>query len=70
MLRAANVPAKAHSIVSVLSNIEALFKLAKDLEAGLMVMGAFTRSRLRELFSGSVTRGLVEQTEVPLYLQH
>ena len=70
MLRAANVPAKAHNIVSVLSNIDALFKLAKDLEAGLMVMGAFTRSRLRQLFSGSVTRGLVEQTEIPLYLQH
>jgi nucleotide-binding universal stress UspA family protein len=35
-----------------------------------MVMGAFTRSRLRQLFSGSVTRGLVEQTEIPLYLQH
>ncbi len=70
MLRAANVPATAHNIVSILSNIEALFKLAKDLGAGLMVMGAFTRGRLRELFSGSVTRGLVEQTEIPLYLQH
>jgi nucleotide-binding universal stress UspA family protein len=35
-----------------------------------MVMGAFTRSRLRQLFAGSVTRGLVERTEIPLYLQH
>ncbi len=70
MLRAANVPAKAHNVVSVLSNIDALFKLAKELGAGLMVMGAFTRSRLRQLFSGSVTRGLVERTEIPLYLQH
>ena len=70
MLRAANVPATAHNVVSVLSNVDALFKLAKDLGAGLMVMGAFTRSGLRELFSGSVTRGLVEETEIPLYLQH
>jgi nucleotide-binding universal stress UspA family protein len=70
MFRAANVAATAHSIVSVLSNIEALFKLAKDLQAGLMVMGAFTRSRLRQLFAGSVTRGVVERTEIPLYLQH
>jgi nucleotide-binding universal stress UspA family protein len=70
MLRAANVPATAHNIVSVLSNIDALFKMAKELQAGLLVMGAFTRSRLRQLFSGSVTRGLVERTEVPLYLQH
>ena len=52
MLRAANVRATPHNIVSVLSNIGALFKLAGDLQAGLMVMGTFTRSRLRELFSG------------------
>jgi nucleotide-binding universal stress UspA family protein len=70
MLRAANVPATAHNVVSVHSNVDALFKLAKDLGAGLMVMGAFTRFGLRELFSGSVTRGLVEETEIPLYLQH
>jgi len=70
MLRAANVSATAHNIVSALSNTNALFKFATDLGAGLMVMGAFTRSRMRELFSGSVTRGVVEQTEIPLYLQH
>ena len=35
-----------------------------------MVMGAFAHSRLRHLFHGSVTRGLVEKTTIPLYLQH
>jgi nucleotide-binding universal stress UspA family protein len=70
MLDALHVPAKPHNIVSTLSNIEALFKLADDLKAGLVVMGTFTRSRLRELFSGSVTRGLIEKTKIPLYLQH
>jgi nucleotide-binding universal stress UspA family protein len=38
--------------------------------AGMMVMGAFASSRLRQLFKGSVTRGLVEKTTIPLYLQH
>ena len=70
MLDALHVPAKPHNIVSTLSNTDALFKLADDLKAGLVVMGTFTRSRLRELFSGSVTRGLVEKTRIPLYLQH
>ncbi len=70
MLDALHVPAKPHNIVSTLSNIDALFKLADDLKAGLMVMGTFTRSKLRELFSGSVTRGLIEKTKIPLYLQH
>jgi nucleotide-binding universal stress UspA family protein len=69
-LKAADISATGHNVVSLLSNVEALFELAGDLEAGLIVMGAFTRSRLRELFSGSATRGLIEQTKVPLYLQH
>ena len=41
MLRAEHVTAIPHNIVSVLSNVEALFKLASELKAGLMVMGIF-----------------------------
>ncbi|HVZ89126.1 MAG TPA: universal stress protein [Polyangia bacterium] len=70
MLRAADIPAKAHNIVSLLSNVEVLTGLAAEIEAGMIVMGAFTRSRLRELFSGSVTRSLLETTTIPLFLQH
>jgi nucleotide-binding universal stress UspA family protein len=69
-LRAADIPAKGHNIVTLLSNQEAITRLAKEIDASLIVMGAFARSRLRELFSGSVTRSLVETTEIPLYLQH
>jgi nucleotide-binding universal stress UspA family protein len=69
-LQAADITAKGHNLVSLLSNVEVITKLAKDLDAAMIVMGAFTRSRLRELFSGSVTRSLVETTEIPLYLQH
>jgi nucleotide-binding universal stress UspA family protein len=69
-LKAADIPAKGHNIVTLLSNQEAITRLAKEIDAGLIVMGAFARSRLRELFSGSVTRSLVETTEIPLYLQH
>lgn len=66
----AGVAAVPHNIVSALSNVDALFGFAKDIAAGLMVMGAFAHSRLAQLFHGSVTRGLVERTTVPLYLQH
>lgn len=69
-LHAADIPAKVHNIVSTLSNTEVINQLAHELGAGLIVMGAFTRSRLRALFSGSVTRSLVEITDIPLYLQH
>jgi nucleotide-binding universal stress UspA family protein len=64
------VAAKPHNIVSVLSNTDALFKFAAEMGAGFMVMGAFAHSRLKAIFSGSVTRGLVETTTIPLYLQH
>jgi nucleotide-binding universal stress UspA family protein len=70
MLDASGIAARGHNVVSLLSNTDALFKLAGDLQAGMVVMGAFTRSRLREMFSGSVTRSLVEKTNIPLYLQH
>ena len=39
-------------------------------DAGLIVMGAFAHSRLRNLFRGSVTQQLVEKTSVPLFLTH
>ncbi len=69
-LRASNIPATAHSIVSALSNAEALVGFGTKIGAGLVVMGAFARSRMAELFSGSATRSLAEHSPIPLYLQH
>jgi nucleotide-binding universal stress UspA family protein len=70
MLLASGIVARPHNIVSVLSNVEALYEAAHKLDAGLMVMGAFAHSRITNLFRASVTRGLVERSAIPLYLQH
>jgi len=70
VLAEAGIASVPHNIVSALSNVEALFGFAKEIHAGFVVMGAFAHSRLAHLFHGSVTRGLVERTEIPLYLQH
>jgi nucleotide-binding universal stress UspA family protein len=70
LLADVGVAATPHSVVSALSSVEALFAFAGELRAGLVVMGAFAHSRLAHLFHGSVTRGLVERTSIPLYLQH
>ena len=70
LLKSLGITATGHNIVSPLSNLEALFNFATEIGAELMVMGAFAHSRLRHLFHGSVTRGLVEMTTIPLYLQH
>ena len=69
-LRAVGINATTHSIVSVLPDSDALVELATKLGAGLVVMGAFARSRMKELFSGSLTRALVAGSQTPIYLQH
>jgi len=69
-LQAMGVQATVHSIVSVFPNAEALVKFGREIGASLVVMGAFARSRMAELFSGSATRALAECSPMPLYLQH
>ena len=49
---------------------EALERTARDLAAGLIVMGAFGHSRLRETFFGGVTRYLLDAAHTPLLLAH
>jgi nucleotide-binding universal stress UspA family protein len=61
--------ASAHNVVSTLSNADAIFELGRELPAGLIVMGAFARSRITYLFQQSAMRGLIERSAVPLYLQ-
>lgn len=43
---------------------------AKQLDAQLVVIGAYGQSTLREFFFGSVTRNVLRNTEVPLFLYH
>jgi nucleotide-binding universal stress UspA family protein len=45
-------------------------RTARELGAGLIVMGAYGHSRLREALLGGVTRDLVADSEVPLLLAH
>jgi len=43
---------------------------ARKLDAGLIVMGLFGKSRLRELLLGGVSRELLDKSLVPLLLAH
>lgn len=43
---------------------------AMDLGAGLIVMGAYGHSRLREFVFGGVTRDLINDSTIPLFLAH
>lgn len=69
-LRASGIEATPHGIVSALPDSDALVEFGAKLGAGLVVMGAFARSHIKEMFSGSLTRALVAGSPTPIYLQH
>lgn len=43
---------------------------ARDRSADMVVMGAYSHSRLRESILGGATRGMLEQAEVPVFMAH
>ena len=64
--------------VETLSNVESghqsigkiICQTAIDLDCDLIVMGAYGRSRLRELFLGGTTHYTLAHTKVPLLMSH
>lgn len=69
---------ESHGIDSVSSGIsdpdisasDAIIGQAADMNADLIVMGAYGHARLREIILGGVTRDLLKQSSVPLLLAH
>nr|WP_237331736.1 universal stress protein [Ralstonia syzygii] len=49
---------------------ELLLSRAADFNADLLVMGAYGRTRLRELILGGVTRTLLASMTVPVLMSH
>lgn len=49
---------------------EALLESAAASGAGLLVLGGYGHTRLRQMFFGGVTRHVVSHAEIPLFLAH
>lgn len=49
---------------------EILVRHARDLNADMIVMGAYGHSRFREAILGGATRGMLEQADVPVFMAH
>ena len=49
---------------------ETLLRAGRDLDADLIVMGAYGHSRLREFIVGSTTRHMIENSTVPVLMMH
>ena len=65
-----DIHAEVHAVERHGSIAATIAKTAKDLDAGLIVMGLFGKSRLRELILGGVSRELLDTSTVPLLLAH
>lgn len=64
-----------HAEVTVLAKTmprvsDVLTRHLRDVDAELLVMGAYGHSRLREAILGGATRDLLEAAEVPVFLAH
>ena len=49
---------------------EAILANARELDADLLVLGGYSRHRLREVIMGGVTRYLLERSEIPIFMVH
>jgi nucleotide-binding universal stress UspA family protein len=64
------VSVKPRPVETRLDPASILLDHANQLQAGLVVMGAFGHSQLREFFFGSTTRGVLKDSKVPVMLYH
>jgi nucleotide-binding universal stress UspA family protein len=64
------VKATRHAVVTGIDPAVAISGKARELGAGLIVMGAYGQPLLREFFLGSATRTLLAESQVPLFLYH
>ncbi len=65
------VPTKTETVASAGRGIaESLKQTADTLHASLLVIGAYSHGRLREIVLGGTTRQLVKGSSIPLFLAH
>jgi nucleotide-binding universal stress UspA family protein len=65
-----NIVAQAHTLVTSAAPAQVLLEQVQKLDAGLIVMGAYGRSIVWEFFGTSLTRTILQESPVPLFLYH
>jgi nucleotide-binding universal stress UspA family protein len=48
----------------------ALLRTASEIDASMLVMGAYTHSRLQQMLLGGVTKQVIENTNLPVLMMH
>ena len=70
LFAAHEIPVHLHGTASDADAAEIILAEADALRPGLLVMGAFGHTGLRELFLGSATRTLLRQCHTPMLIHH
>ncbi len=65
-----DIHAEVHAVERSGTIAAAIAQTAKQVDAGLIVMGLYGKSRLRELLLGGVSRELLDTAQVPLLMAH
>jgi nucleotide-binding universal stress UspA family protein len=69
-LRSHDIPARPPVIQCAGRTAQVILQQASELGAQLIVMGAYGRPRFEEFLLGSVTRHLLKESRVPLFMYH
>lgn len=69
-LRRHGIEANAEQQVAADGLADALLSHAAQEDAGLVVMGGYGHTRIRELVLGGVTRGIFQRMDVPILMAH
>ncbi|HEX2136148.1 MAG TPA: universal stress protein [Microvirga sp.] len=69
-LRINGVPAQAHHTPESGSVGETILATAREVGADLLVKGAYTQSRLRQMIFGGATRHLLDHAPIPMLMAH
>lgn len=70
LLHEHGIEAVPHALVTTEPAAAVLLEQARQLHASLLVMGAYGQPAFHEFFLGSVTRKLLEDATLPLFLTH
>jgi nucleotide-binding universal stress UspA family protein len=60
----------AHTVATDIPEGDALLSYAADIGADLLVMGMYGHSRMREMVFGGVTRSLLTEMTIPVFMAH
>jgi nucleotide-binding universal stress UspA family protein len=64
------IPATLHVRPVARTVSETILKAAEELNAAMLVMGAYGQPMFKEMFLGSVTRGMLQSSNLPLFVSH